>query len=140
MKQAIKILALILITITVNAQNTKAKEMVNEIANQIENYNNIYVEFKHEIDNKEADIHRETKGNVTLKKDLYHFNYMGSEQFYDGKKVYSIIHEDEEVIIKNGTDNEEESLSPSEMFTFYKKGFTYEMDALKNTMVKKFNI
>jgi outer membrane lipoprotein-sorting protein len=137
MKQVITMFTLLLITTIANAQDAKAEQMVNDIANQIENYDNIYVEFKHKIDNKEADIHRETKGNVTLKKDLYHFNYMGSEQFYDGIKVYSIIHEDEEVIIKNGTENEEDSLSPSEMFTFYKKGFTYKMDVLKNTNGKK---
>ena len=76
-------------------------------------------------------MHQETLGNVTLKGDLYHLNYMGTEQIYDGKKTYLIIHEDEEVIIQKPSKNNDETITPSKMFSFYKKGFSYAMGDLK---------
>ena len=41
-----------------------------------------------------------------------------------------IIHEDEEVIIQKPSKTED-ALTPSKMFSFYKTGFTFAMDALK---------
>ncbi|MDV7188072.1 outer membrane lipoprotein carrier protein LolA [Lutibacter sp. TH_r2] len=115
------------------SQNSNsAKALLDEVAAKVESYNNIYIEFNHKLDNVDADVHQETKGNVTLQGDLYHLNYMGTEQIFDGKKVYLIIHEDEEVIIQNPSDNEEETLTPSKMFSFYKNGYNYEMGELKN--------
>jgi len=107
--------------------------LLDEVAQKVEAYKNIYIEFNHRFDNTEADIHQETRGNVTLKGDLYHLNYMGTEQIFDGKKVYLIIHEDEEVIIqKPSNDENDETLTPSVMFSFYKNGYTYKMGELKS--------
>jgi len=112
-------------------ESAKAKALLDEVAQKIEGYKNIYIEFNHRLDNTEADVHQETRGSVTLKGDLYNLNYMGTEQIFDGKKVYLIIHEDEEVIIQNPSRKKEETLTPSKMFSFYKTGYTFKMDALK---------
>lgn len=115
------------------SQNSKeAKKLLDEVAQKVEAYENMYIEFNHKFDNSDADIHQETRGNVTLKGDLYHLNYMGTEQIFDGKKVYLIIHEDEEVIIQQPSkDNNDDTLTPSKMFSFYKNGYTYQMGDLK---------
>lgn len=130
-----KIALLITITFlsfsTFSQNSNEAKKLLDEVAQKVETYENIYIEFDHRLDNSDADIHQETKGSVTLKKDLYHLNYMGTEQIFDGKKIYLIIHEDEEVIIQNKTKDSEEALTPSKMFSFYKNGYTYKMDELK---------
>ena len=121
-----------LISISAFSQNSNdAKKLLDEVAKKVEGYENIYIEFNHKFDNTDADIHQETRGSVTLKKELYHLNYMGTEQIFDGKKVHLIIHEDEEVIIQNSSDNEEDTLTPSKMFSFYKQGYTYAMGDLK---------
>lgn len=134
MRKIILILAIIVLSLSGFSQNTnKAKTLLDEVAQKIEAYKNIYIEFNHKFDNTEADIHQETRGNVTLKGDLYHLNYMGTEQIFDGKKVYLIIHEDEEVIIQKPSDDEDETLTPSVMFSFYKNGYTYKMGELKST-------
>jgi hypothetical protein len=131
MKKLIFSLILIsLFNISAFSQNSSAKDLLDEVATKVEAYKNIYIEFDHKFDNEDADIHQQTRGNVTLKNDLYHLNYMGTEQVYDGKKTYLIIHEDEEVIIQNSSDGEQ-TLTPSKMFSFYKNGYTYEMDQLK---------
>ncbi|WP_456423885.1 LolA family protein [Lutibacter sp.] len=134
MKKITLILAIIVLSFSGFSQNAnKAKTLLDEVAKKVEAYKNIYIEFNHKFDNTEADIHQETRGNVTLKGDLYHLNYMGTEQIFDGEKVYLIIHEDEEVIIqKPSNEEEDETLTPSVMFSFYKNGYTYKMGELKS--------
>ena len=132
MKKIIFLIAFLLVSLTSFSQESaKAKALLDEVAQKIEGYKNIYIEFNHSLDNKEANVHQETRGTVTLKGNLYNLNYMGTEQIFDGKKVYLIIHEDEEVIIQNPSKNKEETLNPSKMFSFYKTGYTFKMDALK---------
>lgn len=133
-----KILAITILFITSVsfAQGNKAKNLLDDVAKKVASYKNIYIDFNHKLDNKEANVHQETRGNVTLKGNLYHLNYMGTEQLFDGYKKYLIIHEDEEVIIhKDNT--EEASLTPSKMLTFYKKGYGYKMDKLKTIKGRK---
>lgn len=132
MKKIFLILAVFfLTTISYSQDAAKAKNMLDEVAKKIESYNNIFIEFNHKFDNEEANVHQETIGNVTLKGDLYHLNYMGTEQIFDGKKVYLILHEDEEVVIQKPSANGDETITPSKMFSFYKNGYTYGLDALK---------
>jgi hypothetical protein len=132
MKKLIIVLSVFLLTINAFSQESgKAKALLDEVAEKVEGYKNIYLEFNHRLDNNDADVHQETLGSVTLKGENYHLNYMGTEQIFDGKKTYLIIHEDEEVIIQNASETNNETLTPSKMFSFYKNGFTYNMDALK---------
>jgi len=132
MKKIVFFLLITLWSVTIFSQNSnEAKSLLDEVAKKVEAYENIFIEFDHKFDNNDADIHQETRGSVILKKDLYHLNYMGTEQIFDGKKTYLIIHEDEEVIIQNSNDTSEETLTPSKMFSFYKNGYTYEMSELK---------
>lgn len=133
MKKIALLITIICINISIFSQNgNDAKSLLDDVAKKIENYKNIYIEFNHEFDNSDADVHQETKGNVTLKGNLYHLNYMGTEQIFDGDKIYLVIHEDEEVIIQSPSENDEDTFSPSKMFSFYKNGYTYEMGTLKN--------
>ncbi|MGV6844948.1 MAG: LolA family protein [Lutibacter sp.] len=135
MKQIILVFAILLCTFSVKAQQAEnAKTLLDEVAKKVESYQNISLEFTHNIDNKEADLHQQTRGKVVVQGDLYHLNYMGTEQIFDGKKIYLIVPEDEEVIIQNPNDDEQEAITPSKMFTFYKSGYTYAMGELK--MVK----
>lgn len=133
MKKIISIISLVFISFPIFSQNAnEAKALLDEVAAKVETYNNIFLEFNHKLDNLDADVHQETRGSVTLEGDLYHLNYMGTEQIFDGKKIYLIIHEDEEVIIQDPSNSEEETLTPSKMFSFYKNGYTYKMGELKN--------
>lgn len=132
MKKIIVLIVITFISISGFSQNSEeAKLLLDEVAAKVEDYKNIQLEFIHKLDNVDADVHQETRGNVTIKGDLYNLNYMGTEQLFDGEKIYLIIHEDEEIIIQKPDDTENETLTPSKMFSFYKNGFTYEMDELK---------
>lgn len=131
-----KIGLLLFILIAVNigySQNSaQAKQLLDKASQQVQSYNNMYIEFNHRIDNNDANVHQETMGNVTIKGNLYHLNYMGTEQIFDGKKIYLIVNEDEEVVIqKPSKGNDDGGVTPSKMFSFYKKGYTFSMDNLK---------
>lgn len=132
MKKIIVVLSIVFLSLPIVGQHSeKAKTLLDEVATKVESYENIQLEFIHKLDNNDADVHQQTRGSVTLEGDLYHLNYMGTEQIFDGNKTYLIIHEDEEVIIQDPSTTDEETLTPSKMFSFYKNGFAYEMGELK---------
>ena len=114
----------------------KAKALLDEVYNKVKSYENIQVDFKYELNNSEADIHQETRGDVTLQGDKYLFNYLGSKQLYDGKKVYTIVPENEEVTIEDKSDDSN-TVTPSDMLTFYRQGHNYEWDILQNVQGRK---
>jgi len=132
MRKLLPILILSLVSFVGFSQNSKtAKDLLDEVAKKVESYKNIEIEFTHNLDNVDGGVHQETRGKVTVKGDLYHLNYMGTEQIFDGKKVYLLIPEDEEVVIKQPNSDDASTLTPSKMLTFYEKGFTYEMDIVQ---------
>lgn len=117
-------------------QSDKAKALLDEVYDKVRGYENIVVDFKFDLYNSEADVRQETRGNVTLKGDMYYLNYMGAEQLYDGKKVYTVVPENEEVTIEDKS-QDSGTVSPSEMLTFYKEGHTYAWDILQNVQGRK---
>ncbi|TRZ44943.1 LolA family protein [Robertkochia solimangrovi] len=125
---------LLMICTFVNAQSDpKAKALLDEVYGKATSYDNIYIEFKYALDNNQENIHQETRGDVTLQGDKYLFNYLGATKIFDGEKTYTIIPENEEVVIDGkGAEDEEGTITPSEMLTFYKKGYNYKMDILQN--------
>lgn len=131
------ILTFICFTTLAQAQDAdKAKALLDEVYTKVKGYDNIYINFKSTLDNTEADIHTETRGDVTLKGEKYVFNYLGAQQIYDGKKVYTIVPENEEVTIEDLNEGEN-GLSPSKMLTFYKEGHNYAWDVLQNVQGRK---
>ena len=122
--------------ITAQAQTDKAKQLLDEVNTKMSSYNNIYIDFKYNLDNMVENINQETKGNVTIAKDKYVLNYLGATKMYDGDKTYTIVPENEEVTIeKNATD--ESAITPSKMLTFYKKGYKYKWDIQQNVRGRK---
>ncbi len=121
----------------VSAQNAgKAKSLLDEVYNKVTGYDNIFVDFKYELNNTEANIHQETRGDVTMAGDKYLFNYLGSQQLYDGKKVYTIVPENEEITIEDKSEDDN-TITPSRMLTFYKQGHNYSWDILQNVQGRK---
>ena len=128
---------MVLFTTLAMAQNsTEAKGLLDEVYNKVKGYDNIQVDFKYTLNNSEANINQETRGDVTMQAEKYLFNYLGSQQLFDGNKVYTIVPENEEVTIEDKS-NEENTITPSKMLTFYKQGHTYAWDVLQNVQGRK---
>lgn len=119
------------------AQNSdKAKTLLDEVYNKVKSYDNVVVDFKYVLNNTEADINQETRGDVTMEGDKYLGNFFGAKQLYDGQKVYTIVPENEEVTIEDKSDDGN-AITPSKMLTFYRQGHNYEWDILQTVQGRK---
>ncbi|MDG1730942.1 MAG: outer membrane lipoprotein carrier protein LolA [Algibacter sp.] len=133
-----KFLTLLLITLSLNtfAQN-KAKTLLNEVSEKVKNYDNISLDFKYVLENISENIKQETKGDVVMQGDKYKLNILGISRLYDGKTMYSISNEDEEVTITSNIDDENDAITPSKMLSFYEDGYTYNLDIMQNINGRK---
>jgi len=137
MKKFLKIV-LITFSITAFAQN-KAKTLLNEVSEKVKSYENISLDFKYVLENLSENIKQETKGDVIMEGDKYRLNILGITRLYDGKSMYSISTEDEEVTITSNIDDENNSITPSKMLSFYQneEAYTYILDIEQNIKGRK---
>ena len=133
------ILFVVCITCNVStAQDSqKAKAMLDDVSGRIKSYSNITIDFKYQVNNPGKNINQESKGNVVLQGDKYVLNFMGVTRIFDGKKVYNIVPQDEEITISAYDDKKDDGLTPSKMLTFFNTGYKYAMDIVQNVKGRK---
>ncbi len=136
-RKTLTILSLFALILSASAQNSqKAKALLDEVYNKVVSYDNITIDFKYALENVETNTKSETRGNATLEGDKYLVELFGSKQLYDGKKVYTVVPDNEEVTIEDKS-QDEETVTPSKMLTFYREGHNYEWDILQNVLGRK---
>ncbi len=135
LKNIITVFALLL-SLTSFAQN-KAENLLNDVSAKVKSYDNIAIEFKYVLENTSENIKQETKGDVVLQGDKYKLNILGVTRLFDGKTLYSISPEDEEVTISTENPDEDNAITPSKMLSFYEDGYTYKMDIEQNINGRK---
>ena len=120
------------------AQNdAEAKALLDEVSAKVKQYDNIIIDFKYELDNETENVKQTTKGEVTIAGDKYILKVMGITRMYDGNTLYTISPEDEEVTISSDNTEEEGTITPSKMLSFYEEGFTYNSDIVQNIKGRK---
>ena len=125
------------VTCCLYAQNdTQAKNLLDEVKNQYNSYSSIDLTFEYKLNNRKEGIDQRTEGTLIASGDQYELNVMGVNQIYDGKMLYTIIDENQEVMIQEGTDDEG-SVSPKQLFDFYTTGYRFQWDILQNISGKK---
>ena len=134
-KIIVSIFSLFLMISNLKAQNTQS--LLSEVSNKVKSYENIQIDFKYSLENTRENVKQDTKANITLKGDNYVLNMLGVTRIFDGKTIYTIVPEDEEVTISNYSKKEDKSISVSEMLTFYENGYTYKMDIQQNIRGRK---
>ncbi|WP_339756565.1 outer membrane lipoprotein carrier protein LolA [uncultured Winogradskyella sp.] len=127
------VIAFITLGITSFAQrDAKAEELLTEVSAKIKSYKNISLDFKYELNNASEDINQETRGDVIIEGEKYKLNILGVTRIFDGKTLYTISPEDEEVTISSDNREDESTITPSKMLSFYEDGYTYKMDIIQN--------
>ena len=133
-----KLALLFVMALSVSAvQAQSAKSLLNEVSSKVKSYNNISIDFKYNLNNSKENVNQDTRGDVILQGDKYVLNMMGTTRMFDGKTIYSIIPEDEEVTISAYDAADDKEITPSKMLTFYEKGYTYKMDITQNVKGRK---
>lgn len=121
-------------------ESAKAKALLNEVSAKVKSYKNISIEFKYVLKNVSENINQETRGNVIIEGEKYVLNILGVTRIFDGKKLYTISPEDEEVTISKDNTDDENTITPSKMLSFYNEGYNYAMDIVQNIDGRKIQV
>ncbi|WP_341216195.1 outer membrane lipoprotein carrier protein LolA [uncultured Wocania sp.] len=133
-----KIISILLITLSVSAfSQNKGKSLLQDVSAKVKSYENISLDFKYVLENTSENIKQETRGDVVMQGEKYRLNILGITRLFDGKTMYSISPEDEEVTISSDNTGEEDNITPSKMLSFYEDGYTYSMDIEQNIKGRK---
>ena len=138
MNKILKLVCFLLVSFSIQAQDAaKAKSLLDEVSDKVKSYENIVIDFKYALNNPKENINQESKGSVTLKGNLYNLDFMGVTKIFDGKKVYTIVPEDEEISISKYDENDDNAVTPSKMLTFFNSGYKYTWDILQDVKGRK---
>ena len=131
------LLMVFFIGFSAQAQDVKAKALLDKVTAKIKSYDNIAIDFKYSLNNAKENINQDSKGNVVMKGNQYVLNFMGITKLFDGKKTYTIVPEDEEITVSALNEKDESAITPSKMLTFFNKGYKVSMDIVQNVNGKK---
>ena len=137
MKKLLFLFLSTIFTLTTFAQDAKAKALLDEVSTKAKNYKNISIDFKYVLENTEENIKQETRGDVIMEGEKYRLNILGITRIFDGQNLYSISPEDEEVTVSKVSNEDQNTITPSKMLSFYEDGFTYKMDIEQNVQGRK---
>ncbi|WP_324719328.1 LolA family protein [Salinimicrobium sp. HB62] len=120
------------------AQSSKeAKQLLDEVSSKVESYDNIIIDFKYALENTAENVKHETRGDVSLEGEKYLLNIMGTTRLFDGKKLYTIIPEDEEINISTYNPEDDQEITPSKMLTFYNDGYKSQLGPVQDLKGRK---
>ena len=128
MKKIVFVFILIIINKVYSQSSEDAKKLLDDVSTKISSFESISFDFTYSLNNKEEQIKQETNGSVTVSGDNYKLNYLGLVQIFDGKNIYTIIPENEEITISKADRENDIGINPSKLLTFYKSGYNYFID------------
>lgn len=112
----------------------QAKNLLDRVSKEMKSKKNIRFDFNYVLENKKELIRQEMEGNVTLAGDQYKLSFLEAIQLFDGTKTYTIVPENEEITISYPEEEEDVSISPSKLLSFYEEGYGYEWDIQQRVM------
>ena len=107
----------------------KANEILDKLSKKTASYSNIEAHFTNAIISETVGINESQKGVLYLQGDLYRLELEGQTIVSDGESNWIHLIDEKEVQIIE-VEDDEESMSPSKMFTIYQQGY-------KNQFVKE---
>lgn len=101
--------------------DAKAKTLLDAVSSQYKSKNNVYLKFVYGTGSGKK-VTKTEPGIFYSAKDKYKLKIMGTEQIFDGNKIYNISAEDQEVTVAKPTGSEQ-MFSPLTYIEEYKKGY-----------------
>ena len=107
--------------------DTKAKAILDKLSAKTKSYSTIKADFQYSISNKTEGINDSQTGKIQIKGDNYYLSIQGQDIISNGKGIWTVIKESEEIQINDLPDEDEEDyISPNKIFTLYEDGFKYK--------------
>lgn len=101
--------------------DAKAKTILDAVATNYKSKDNVYFKFVYGTGTGKK-VTKTEPGIFYSAKDLYKLKIMGTEQIFDGNKIYNISAEDQEITVAKPTGSEQ-MFSPLTYIEQYKKGY-----------------
>ncbi|PKP33646.1 MAG: hypothetical protein CVU00_10465 [Bacteroidetes bacterium HGW-Bacteroidetes-17] len=134
MRKTFLLLISLIIAIGSFAQkDKKATEILDRVIAKTESYKTMEVEFTLAMDNVEADIHDNKNGVLLVMGDKYKLTLSEQIVISDGKTMWTLLMENQEVMI-NDVEENEESITPTNLLNSY--GDNYKSVYLKEDVIK----
>lgn len=112
---------------TKDAQDPKAKTILDEVSTKTKTYTSIKAEFTMVMQNRDKTKKPETqKGALQLKGNKYKLEIKGQEIISDGKTSWTFLKENNECQVNNVDANSNDGVTPTNIFTVYEKGYKYK--------------
>jgi outer membrane lipoprotein-sorting protein len=136
MKKIYILLLILSNSLIIFSQNDpEAEELLNKVSENIKAYESMYININHNLTNKEEDIDFTNKVSFVKKGDKYNVKWNNIIFIYDGKKLYTINPDDEEVTVSSEDLDEESTITPNKILTFFEEGYHFKMDVLQDVTV-----
>lgn len=123
MKKIILLFTLFSLNLVHSQNDIRAEKLLNSVSEKIDSSETFKINFTYTLENLIEDINQDSDGSIVIKDDNYLLEFMGIKQLCDSKKVYSIVPENEEIIISNIDEDESETIQPSKLLKFYREGY-----------------
>ena len=124
MKKTILILLIYLNCNSIYSQNdSRAISLLNKVSEKIDSSVSFKISFTYTLENINEGINQNSDGSIIIKEDNYLLDFMGIKQLSDANKIYSIVPENEEIIISNIENDDNNTIKPSKLLVFYRDGY-----------------
>jgi outer membrane lipoprotein-sorting protein len=122
MKKTIVILLGIFLSVSMIAQNKKADEIINKVSSKAKSFESFKIDFTFEMVNPDSDDKEVNHGKLFVKGEKYQLDIAGQLVIFDGETIWTYLKDAAEVQI-NTVEEEEGSITPSNIFTFYTENY-----------------
>lgn len=127
MKKIITILlGLFSLTVAASAQqkDVKAQQILNGVSTKYKSYKSVQADFILRVEGGQNDTKDQQTGTLFVKGNKYKLQINNQEIISDNNTVWTYLKDANEVQI-NSFEKDDNSISPSEIFTIYEKNFLY---------------
>ena len=136
MKKINIILIILLNTMVGFSQNDpEAEKLLDKVSETIKAYESMYININHNLSNEEEEINQTNKVSFVKKGDKYNVKWNNITFIYNGKKLYTINPDDEEVTVSSEDLDEESTITPNKILTFFEEGYEFKMDITQDVTV-----
>jgi len=131
MKNILFLIALLIFNIVLSQNDSKAENLLNKVSEKIDNAKSYQIDFTYTLENTLDGINQDLKGTIIIENDNYLLNFMGINQICDSEYIYTIVEENEEVLISSIGNEDEQTIKPSQLLKFYRNGYLLLWDKIE---------
>lgn len=116
---------LIISNLVVAQKDKKATVILDEMSKKYQTMKSFSAAFTYGVEGTNAKLTESYRGDVTVKGAKFRLKMAGQEVFANGKDLYTYVKETNECNVTEFNPAEMEELSPTKIYTIYKKGYKY---------------